>query len=188
MSEYLGSAGGDVLYPLYLINGKRPSAPVVFDARPGDRLRLRILNAGSDTPFRVAIGGHQMTVTHTDGFPVDPVTTDTLVVAMAERYDVLVHVTQSGVFPVVAVAEAKAARAMAVIRSGPGELPRPDVQPDELKGRVLRLDDLSASAGVRLVERRPERLYAVELGGGTEGYVWTINGRPMGETPIEVRP
>ncbi len=186
-SDFLASAPGDVLYPLYLINGRRPSAPVVFDARPGERLRLRILNAGSDTPFRVAVGGHQMTVTHTDGFPVDPVTTDALVVAMAERYDVLVHVPQAGVFPVVAAAEAKAAQAMAVIRSGPGELPKPDVQPDELKRRVLRLDDLTAAPGVRLVERRPERLYAVELGGGTEGYVWTINGRPMGDVPIEVR-
>src|SRR5919202_2848733 len=129
MSEYLGSAGGDVLYPLYLINGKRPSARVAFDARPGDRPRLRILNAGSDTPFRVAVGGHQMTVTHTDGFPVEPVTTDSLVIAMAERYDVRVHVTESGVFPVVAVAEAKAAQAMAGIRSGSGGLPRAHAHP-----------------------------------------------------------
>ncbi|MGI9003505.1 MAG: hypothetical protein ACR2GH_17925 [Pseudonocardia sp.] len=40
--------------------------------------------------FRVAIGGHRMTVTHTDGFPVEPVTVDTLQVAPGERYDVLV--------------------------------------------------------------------------------------------------
>src|SRR5919202_1464902 len=125
MSEYLGSAGGDVLYPLYLINGKRPSARVAFDACPGDRLRLRILNAGSDTPFRVAVGGHQMTVTHTDGFPVEPVTTDSLVIAMAERYDVLVTVRETGAIPLVAGADAKGGPALGVIRTGPGEPPGP---------------------------------------------------------------
>jgi multicopper oxidase len=187
MSAFLESAPGDVLYPLYLINGRRPSAPVVFDAKPGERVRLRIVNAGSDTPFRVAVGGHPMTVTHTDGFPVEPVTVDALVVAMAERYDVVVTVAEPGVFPVVAVAEAKAAQAMAVIRGGPGDLPKPDAQPAELNRRVLQLDDLHAAPRVRLAPRRPDRRYVVELGGGTEGYVWTVNGRPMGDLPLDVR-
>ena len=31
--------------------------------------------AGADTAFRVALGGHTMTVTHTDGYPVIPVQT-----------------------------------------------------------------------------------------------------------------
>jgi FtsP/CotA-like multicopper oxidase with cupredoxin domain len=187
-SAFLQSPPGDVSYPLYLINGRRPSAPFVVDARPGERLRLRIVNAGSDTPFKVAVGGHQMTVTHTDGFPVDPVTVDTLMIAMAERYDVLVTVRDSGVFPVVALADAKAAQAMAVIRSGSGSgaLPPPDAHPAELDRRILTMNDLNAAQRVRLAKRQPDRLYVVELGGGDEGYVWTINGRPMGDAPLDV--
>ncbi len=186
-SELLESAGGDVTYPLYLVNGRRPSAPPVFDARPGERLRLRIVNAGADTPFRVAVGGHQMTVTHTDGFPVEPVIVDALMVAMAERYDVVVTVSGSGAFPVVAVAEAKAAQAMAVIRSGPGDLPPSNAQPAELSRRVLQMADLRAAEGVRLDGKRPDRRHKVELGGGEDGYVWTINGRAMGDKPLEIR-
>ncbi|MGH9222594.1 MAG: multicopper oxidase family protein [Acidimicrobiales bacterium] len=184
----LRSAPGDVNYPLYLINGRRPTAPVTFDARPGERLRLRLVNAGSDTPFRVAVGGHQMLVTHTDGFPVDPVLVDNLIIAMAERYDVVVTVNGSGVFPLVAVAEAKTAQALALIRSGPGDPPASDAQPAELKGRVLQLSDLRSAQTVRFGSARPDRLYAVELGGGEEGYVWTINGRPHGaDEPLKVR-
>ena len=187
MSELLRSPGGDVNYPLYLINGRRPSAPVELEARPGERLRLRLVNAGADTPFRVAVGGHRMTVTHTDGFPVEPVTVDNLLIAMAERYDVIVTVNGSGVFPLVAVAEAKAAQAMAVIRSGAGDVPGPGTQPAELRGATLSLDDLHAARSVRFPDRRPDRVYGIELGGGEEGYVWTINGRPHGNEPLEIR-
>ena len=71
-SEALGGPGGDVAHPHYLLNGRLPAAPETFRARPGSRLRLRLVNAGGDTAFRVALGGHRMTVTHADGFPVKP--------------------------------------------------------------------------------------------------------------------
>ena len=56
--------GGDVRYPHYLINGRVPAAPRTFTARPGQRARIRFINAGGDTAFRVAIGGHRMTGRH----------------------------------------------------------------------------------------------------------------------------
>jgi FtsP/CotA-like multicopper oxidase with cupredoxin domain len=176
-----GQHSGDVAYPLYLMNGRRPSAAPELEAREGERLRLRIVNAASDTPFRVAVGGHRMTVTHTDGFPVDPVTVDALVIGMAERYDVLVTVGESGAIPLVAVAEAKGNEALGVIRSGPGGPPRPGVRPAELDRRVLQLADLTATDAVRLPVGRPDRLHEIALGGGEHGYVWTINGEAHSE-------
>ena len=68
----LGDDTGDVRYPLYLVNGRPPSDPPVFDAAPGDRVLLRIINAASDTPFRVAVGGERLTAVATDGYPVRP--------------------------------------------------------------------------------------------------------------------
>jgi FtsP/CotA-like multicopper oxidase with cupredoxin domain len=187
-SDHLNSGGGDVSYPLFLLNGRHSSAPVELAARAGDRIRLRIINAGADTPFRVAVGGHQMTVTHADGFPVVPVTVDTLMIGMAERYDVTVTLAGSGVFPLMAVAEAKADEAMAVIRSGAGAVPDPGVRPRELNGRMLQLSDLVAAEPVRLAPGRPDRTYKIALGGGDAGYVWTLNGKPHGQNkPLEVR-
>ena len=176
-----GQHSGDVAYPIYLMNGRRPSAAPEFEAREGERLRLRIVNAASDTPFRVAVGGHRMTVTHTDGFPVDPVTVDALVIGMAERYDVLVTVAESGAIPVVAVAEAKGNEALGVIRSGAGDAPRPGVRPAELTRRVLELSELHAAPAVRLPRGRPDRVHEIALGGGEHGYVWTINGEAHAE-------
>jgi FtsP/CotA-like multicopper oxidase with cupredoxin domain len=187
-SDYLRSPGGDVSYALHLLNGRRPSAPVEFQARKGERLRLRIINAAADTPYRVAVGGHQMTVTHTDGFPVVPVTVDSLMIGMSERYDVTVTVAGDGAFPILAVAEAKAAEAMGVLRSGPGDAPASSARPNEIRGRLLQPADLVAAESVRLPAGKPDRTYAVKLGGGEQGYVWTLNDKPHGQNkPLQVR-
>ena len=53
-----------------------PDAGAAARAVGGEKVRLRIINAGSDTAFRIAIGGHTLTITHTDGFPVEPVEVD----------------------------------------------------------------------------------------------------------------
>jgi len=76
---------------------------------------------------------------------------------------------------------------VALIRSGAGAAPPPDVRPSELTGRVLHNRDLRAAGDVRLPEGRPDRVYVAELGGGEEGYVWTINGAPHGDEPLKVR-
>jgi FtsP/CotA-like multicopper oxidase with cupredoxin domain len=104
--------GGDVRYPWYLINGRVRTAPRTFAARPGQRARIRFINAAADTSFRVALGGHQMTVTHTDGYPVAPVRAGALLIGMGERYDVQVTLGD-GVFPLTALAEGKNATALA---------------------------------------------------------------------------
>jgi FtsP/CotA-like multicopper oxidase with cupredoxin domain len=67
-SPALGS-GGQIAYPLYLLNGRPPADPPSFKVRPGERLRLRVINAAAETAFRVALGGHRITVTHSDGCP-----------------------------------------------------------------------------------------------------------------------
>src|SRR5699024_2238658 len=96
-----GTDTGDVSYPHYLINGKLPADPPVLQGRPGQRVRLRVISAASDTIFAVALGGHRMTLTHTDGWPVRPVQTDAFYIGMGERYDAVVTL-ESGVFPLVA--------------------------------------------------------------------------------------
>ena len=177
-SELLGGPGGDVAYPLFLLNGRPPQDPAVLDARPGERLRLRVVNAASDTSFRFAVGGHRLTVTHTDGFPVEPLTVDSLLIGMSERYDVLVTVAEPGAFPIVAVAEAKGNQAIGILRAGdrPATVPR-DARPAELDRQVLALADLRAAPAVGLPPGAPDRVHKVVLEGGEEGYRWTVNGR-----------
>ncbi|MFI1889563.1 multicopper oxidase family protein [Streptomyces jumonjinensis] len=176
-SDLLGGDAGDVAYPHYLVNGRTPDAPTSFRARPGDRIRLRIINAGGDTAFRVALGGHEMTVTHTDGFPVRPARTDALLLGMGERYDVLVT-AGDGVFPFTAVAEGKKAAARALLRTGGGAAPAASARPRELSGRLLTADRLRAAESAALPRREPDRTIRIELTGGMAKYDWAFDGEP----------
>jgi FtsP/CotA-like multicopper oxidase with cupredoxin domain len=170
----LGTDTGDVNYPLYLINGRAPTSPAEFAVTPGERVLLRLINAGSDTPFRVALGGSRLTVIATDGFPTEPVAVDTILLGMGERYDVLVTVLDPGAFPLVAVPEGTDASALAVLRSGPGEAPPPDAKPTELRGQLLSLEDLRAAPEVALSRSDPDRTYRVTLTGDMASYSWGI--------------
>ncbi|WP_345669200.1 multicopper oxidase family protein [Streptomyces similanensis] len=176
-SALLHGMGGNVDHPYYLVNGRLPQAASVFKAKPGDRVRLRIINAGADTAFRVALGGHRMTVTHTDGYPVEHHETDALLIAMAERYDVIVTV-KDGTFPLVALAEGKGnrARALAVLRTDSSKgLPSPSVHPAELDGALVPARRLAPAESVAFSDRRPDREIRIRATGNMKEYNWQFD-------------
>ncbi|MEU5089947.1 multicopper oxidase family protein [Streptomyces sp. NPDC021356] len=179
-SRLLDGMGGNVDFPYYLINGHLPRSAQVFRAKPGDRVRLRLINAGADTAFRVALGGHRMTVTHTDGYPVEHQDTDALLIGMAERYDVVVTV-KDGMFPLLALAEGKGskARALAVLRTDKGKgLPAASVHPDELDGRILPARSLRPQESVAFRDGEPDRHIRIRLTGSMKNYDWAFDHRP----------
>lgn len=177
-STLLGGDAGDVNYPYHLVNGRVPVAPDVYNGKPGRKVRLRIINAGGDTAYRVALAGHKLTITHTDGFPVEHRQVDALLVGMGERYDVLVTLGD-GVFPLVALAEGKDASGMALVRTGSGGAPKPGVRPKELNGIIMAASELRAAADVRLATRKTDRVHRIELTGGMAKYNWAVNGKPF---------
>ncbi len=184
-SPLLGGAG-DVAYPHYLANGRIPASPQTLSGKPGQRARLRLINAGSDTAFRVALGGHRLTVTHSDGYPVVPSTTDAVIIGMGERFDVEV-VLSDGAFPLVASAEGKNGQTLTVVRTGTGPTPSADARPAELDREVLLGTELFAADAARLNPRKVDRTHDLALGGGMGSYRWTINGKTFKEsTPLPV--
>jgi FtsP/CotA-like multicopper oxidase with cupredoxin domain len=180
-SSALGGVGGQIDYPRYLLNGRPPTDPPTIRAKPGQRLRLRVINAAAETAFRVALGGHRLTVTHTDGLPVTPTTADALLVGMGERCDALVRL-QDGAFPLVALAEGKPGQALGVVRTGQGMRPPADARPGELGGRLAAMAELSPDPQWTLPAARPDRTHQLLLSGGMMGPQWTINGRTFPDT------
>lgn len=75
----------------YLINGKASSGNWTGLFKPGQKLRLRFINASAMTFFDVKIPGLEMTVIAADGQPVQPVKTDEFRIGVAETYDVIVE-------------------------------------------------------------------------------------------------
>ncbi|MGB5146472.1 MAG: copper resistance system multicopper oxidase, partial [Porticoccaceae bacterium] len=75
----------------YLMNGQPPATGWTGLFRPGERVRLRFINAAAMTYFDVRIPGLKMRVIAADGQPVEPVTVDDFRIGVAETYDVIVE-------------------------------------------------------------------------------------------------
>lgn len=75
----------------YLVNRLSPELNWTALFKPGERVRLRFINAGAMTIFDVRIPGLKMTVFQADGQNVEPVEVDEVRIGSAETYDVIVH-------------------------------------------------------------------------------------------------
>lgn len=74
----------------FTINGFGPFDNWTGLFAPGERVRLRIINASAQTTFNIRIPGLPMTVVQADGLNVRPVTVDEFQIGTAETYDVVV--------------------------------------------------------------------------------------------------
>ncbi len=74
----------------YLMNGTTPARNWTGLFRPGEKVRLRLVNGSAMTFFDVRIPGLKMTVVQSDGQDVEPVTVDEIRIGVAETYDVIV--------------------------------------------------------------------------------------------------
>jgi len=74
----------------YLMNGTAPAGNWTGLFKPGERVRLRFVNAGSSTFFDVRIPGLKMTMVQADGQNVEPVTVDEFRFGPGETFDAIV--------------------------------------------------------------------------------------------------
>jgi len=78
-------------YYTYLMNGRDPDSNWTGLFKPGEKVRLRFINAAAGTYFDVRIPGLPLTVVQADGQNVAPVQVDEFRIAIAETYDVIVE-------------------------------------------------------------------------------------------------
>lgn len=88
----------------FLINGHGTLENWTGLFSPGERVRLRVINASSMTNYNFRIPGLEMKVINADGLDVEPVATDEFQIAIAETYDVIVEPKEDRAFGIIAEA------------------------------------------------------------------------------------
>ncbi|MCS3940260.1 CopA family copper-resistance protein [Salinibacter ruber] len=86
----------------YLMNGQAPGANWTGLFNPGERVRLRVINASAASIFDVRVPGLEMDVVQVSGQNVEPTATDEFRIGTAERYDVIVEPTEDRAYTVFA--------------------------------------------------------------------------------------
>jgi FtsP/CotA-like multicopper oxidase with cupredoxin domain len=124
----------------YLVNGQGPSTPWRGLFSPGERVRLRVVNAAGMTFFNLRLPGVPFTVVQADGQNVRAVETDELQIAPGETYDLIVTPPDSRAVAVVAESMDRSGMARAVL-SPSADTPMPGFPP--LRERpVLSMRDM----------------------------------------------
>ena len=104
----------------FLINGHGPKDNWTGLFTPGERVRLRFINAAAQMVFDVRIPGLKMTVVAADGQDVRPVEVDEFQIGNAETYDVIVQPTEDKAFTIVSEAVDRSGMGRATLAPRPG--------------------------------------------------------------------
>lgn len=130
----------------YLINGHATADGWNAKYDPGDRVRLRIINASSMTIFNVRIPGLPMSVVQADGQNVRPVETDEFQIGVAETYDVIVSPRGAGPYALVAESIDRSGQVVATLAVDPEARAE---EPPMRRVPTLGMRDMGMSHGVR---------------------------------------
>ncbi|MBX9824837.1 MAG: multicopper oxidase domain-containing protein [Xanthobacteraceae bacterium] len=147
----------DVSGYTFLVNGRPPDRNFTVLARPGERVRLRFINAATSTYFDVRIPGLRMTVVQADGNNVHPVQVDEFRIAIAETYDVIVQPAEDKAYTIVAEAMDRTGFARATLAPRPGMI---GSLPPHRPRRLVSMSEMAMNPGPTGLDRgtlRPEQ-------------------------------
>ena len=116
----------------YLMNGQAPDGNWTGIFKPGEKIRLRFINASAMTYFDVRIPGLKMTVVAADGLHVKPVSVEEFRIAVAETYDVIIEPDSEQAYTVFAQSMDRTgyARGTLAVQEGlSAPVPSPDPRP-----------------------------------------------------------
>ncbi|WP_444940694.1 copper resistance system multicopper oxidase [Microbulbifer sp. ZKSA004] len=123
----------------YLINGHTPNTNWTALFKPGEKVRLRLINAASMTLFDLRIPGLKMKVVAADGQNVEPVSVDEIRIGNGETYDVIIKPEGEQAYSIFAQSMDRSGYARGTLTSDirvSAEIPAMDHRP------VLTLQDL----------------------------------------------
>jgi len=194
----------DVAYDAFLINGRREWK---VPGRPGERVRLRLINAAASTYFHLHWSAGPLRLIEADGMPVEPVSVPRLLIGNAETYDVVVTIPDRGTWELRATALDGSGHASALLGAGPrraaSDPPKPSLYTmDELVELSVAEQDENPRAAVdlprpgppyrllrarrdtRLPAAAPRRDLTLRLTGDMGRYVWSFDGKTMAEDGV----
>ncbi|SDM73367.1 hypothetical protein SAMN05421823_1227 [Catalinimonas alkaloidigena] len=150
----------DIYYPAFLTNGEQTQQYPEFE--PGDRVRVRFINAAASSQFWITFGGEDPLLIAADGLDVVPVVHNKTFIAVAETYDFIVTLPATGQLEIRATAQDGSGQTSAFLGQGP-LLAAPDVpRPDKI-GMMKQMAQMDMRMGAPAMKFNPNKVTPYEL-------------------------
>lgn len=149
-----GADIADVYYPAFLINGEESIEYPEF--KPGEKVRLRIIDGGASTSFWMTFGGDDPLLVSADGIDVVPVKKNKTFIGIAEAYDFIVTIPKEGKIEFKITAQDGSGTASAFIGSGK-ILPAMNIPKPDKIGLMMKMAKMDMKMGAHALKFKPKK-------------------------------
>ena len=181
------------MYDIFTINGKSGTAIEPLKVKKGEKVRLRLINAGYMS-HKLHLHGHSFKIVATDGQPLNdpqPIKDELLNIAPGERYDIEFIADNPGEWLLECHGDMKGTDGMKVNIQYEGQTNKTDKTNDK---ETLPVVDITTygkyKTGPFTLDQTYDVEYTMDLGTAMDknGMVFTINGKTYPNTaPINVK-
>lgn len=149
-----GSDIADVYYPAFLINGQKTMD--YPDFKPGEKLRLRIIDGAASTSFWISFGAKTPTLIAADGLDVVPVKKNKIFIGVAETYDFIVTIPDNGRIEFKIMAQDGSGGATAYFGTGKTLIAKEISKPDNIL-MMQQMSQMKMKMGAHGLKFRPKK-------------------------------
>lgn len=149
-----GADIADVYYPAFLINGRQTQE--YPGLKPGEKVRLRIIDGSASTSYWMTFGGGDPTLVSADGNNVVPVKRNKTFIAIAETYDFIVTIPESGKIEFRATSADGSGSTSAYLGQGTIH-PAPDVKKPDKIAMMKKMAKMKMRMGAPALKFRPKK-------------------------------
>lgn len=175
-----GADIADIYYPAFLVNGNQVAE--YPDFKPGEKVRLRIIDGSSSTQFWMTFGGETPLLVSADGLDVEPIKRNKTFIAIAETYDFIVTIPQNGKLEFRAMAQDGSGTALAYLGSGE-ILPAPLVEKPDKIAMMQEMAKMKMKMGAHAIKFQPKKDERFEM---KEEYGMKMDGMEMDHSKMEM--
>lgn len=155
-----GADIADIYYNAFLTNGQ--SISEYPDLKPGEKVRVRFINGSASSQFWLTFGGADPLLVSADGLDVEPVVHNKTFIAIAETYDFIVTIPDSGKIEIRATAQDGSGQTSAFLGNG-NILSAPDVpRPDKI-GMMMKMAKMDMKMGAPAMKFKPSEENPIEM-------------------------
>lgn len=150
----------DNYHDLFLINGENKQEYPDFE--PGEKVRLRFVNAASASYFWLTFGGEDPLLISADGKNVVPVYKNKTLISVAETYDYIVTIPSNGKLQIRATSQDGSGEAFAYIGKG-AILAAPTVAKPDLIKLMKEMMAMDMKMGAPAAKFRPRKSDSIRV-------------------------
>ncbi len=157
-----GADIADIYYNAFLNNGQVVTE--YPDLKPGEKVRVRLINGAASSQFWITFGGKDPLLVSADGLDVEPISRNKTFIAIAETYDFIVTIPQSGKVEIRAMAQDGSGTTSAFLGKGIPILAQVLPRPDKI-GMMMQMAKMDMRMGAPAMKLNPSKEKPQEMMG-----------------------